>query len=260
MKSNSADVEKAYDKFADEEEKQENHFSLRTAIPREFIARYIQDDDVVLDAGCGAGVNALMMLKRAKHVTALDISSCMLQKARNRLSQAINRGRATCIKGNVCDLSIFPDKRFDLVVCVGDAVSYSLDRHDVAIRELIRVADTSAIILIGCDSKHGFAGRSLRKGDLEEFESIMETGICTDWTGVPTKAFEAKEMEQLLSDNGCQVLEIAGTPTFSDTIDKSIYSTHEARKRLLELELRYCRKTELLGMGHHLLFVARKTR
>ena len=46
-------VREAYDHVAEEEDRAEKELSLRTEIPREFIKRYLQASDVVLDAGGG---------------------------------------------------------------------------------------------------------------------------------------------------------------------------------------------------------------
>ena len=54
------------------------------------------------------------------------------------------------------------------------------------------------------------------------------------------------------------MLKVASTPTFADTIDKSMYDDDEKWRKLKALELEVCTKPELLGMGDHLLFIARK--
>jgi hypothetical protein len=43
-----------------------------------------------------------------------------------------------------------------------------------------------------------------------------------------------------------------------DTLDAEQYHDPDAWDRLKELELELCTKSELLGVGLHLLFVARK--
>ncbi len=66
-------------------------------------------------------------------------------------------------------------------------------------------------------------------------------------------------MTELLKNAGCEILEVASTPTFTDTIDKSMFSSDQEKwEKLKALELEVCTTLELLGMGHHLLFVARK--
>jgi hypothetical protein len=67
-------------------------------------------------------------------------------------------------------------------------------------------------------------------------------------------------MRDLIEDAGCEVLEIASTPTISDAVDRSPYvSDPEVWQQLKALELEICTTPDLLGSGHHLLFVARKS-
>ena len=54
------------------------------------------------------------------------------------------------------------------------------------------------------------------------------------------------------------MIEVASTPTFADTIDAGRYSAPAEWAKLKALELEMCTRHELLGMGLHLLFVARK--
>ena len=141
---------------------------------------------------------------------------------------------------------------------VGDSVSYVLEQGPRAIQELVRVAGNSAILIIGCDSKYGFVRLHLGQGLLDEAISVYETSECVDGMGARTRLYTVDEMTGLLQEAGCEVLEVASTPTFTDTIDKSIYYEKGKWKKLKALELEVCTAPELLGMGHHLLFVARK--
>ena len=66
MTYNATAVQEAYDKVAEEEDQAEKSPSLRTEIPREFIKKYLKPTDIVLDAGGGTGINAIMMANAAK--------------------------------------------------------------------------------------------------------------------------------------------------------------------------------------------------
>ena len=66
------------------------------------------------------------------------------------------------------------------------------------------------------------------------------------------------EMTGLLERNGCRVLEVASTPTLTDTVDATKFQQRGMWEKLKALELDLCTRPELLGMGLHLLFVATK--
>jgi hypothetical protein len=65
-------------------------------------------------------------------------------------------------------------------------------------------------------------------------------------------------MESLLKRCGCRLIDVASTPSLSDTIDVADDIEMGKREELKALELEICSKPELLGTGLHLLFVAQK--
>jgi len=258
MNYDSKSVRQAYTDVADIEDRAEKEPSLRTEIPREFIKKYLQETDVVLDAGGGAGINAIMMAQRCRSVTLLDLTPRILELAEHNILKAGMTQKITLVEGDITALHQFSDEEFSFVLCVGDSISYVLDKRFDAIRELVRVAKKGAVLVIGCDSKYGFIRLHLSKGLLDEAIEINRSGECYDGMGPRTHLYTVDEMSALLEDNGCEILEVASTPTFADTVNKSMYYEAQKWEQLKALEMEMCTKPELLGMGLHLLFVARK--
>ncbi len=258
MRYNPKKVKTIYDEVANEEDTQEKNLTLRTEIPREFIKKYIKENDVVLDAGGGTGVNAIMMAKKSKHVTLIDISTEITNRAKENIKEAKLSNKINVLEGDICNLEQFKDKQFSFVVCVGDAISYVLDNRFKAIKELVRVAKKNSIIIIGCDSKYGFMRYYLKDGNLEEAIKINKNQETNCSMGPRTYTYTVDEMKQLLEKNGCKVLEVASTPTITDTVDRKQFYDPKKWAKLKKLEMEICTKPELLGVGNHLLFVARK--
>jgi ubiquinone/menaquinone biosynthesis C-methylase UbiE len=232
---------------------------LRVEIPREFIKRYLKSSDVVLDAGGGTGINAILLAKRCTKVTLLDITPEMLQIAEQNIRQAGLLDKIDLMRGDIADLREFRDEQFTFVVCVGDAISYVLDRRFEALDELVRVAQDGSLLVIGCDSKFGFMRMKLAEGSLDETSSILQTSETYCGMGPRTCLYTVGETRELLSDRACRVLEVASTPTFGDTIDLELYKEDKQKwDKLKRLDLELCTRPELLGMGFHLLFIARK--
>lgn len=257
-------VREAYSRAAKEEDWAEKKPSLRTEIPREFIKKYLNPSDVVLDAGGGTGINAIMMAQRCQKVILLDITPRILELAATNIQNAGLTGSIDLLEGDITNLSRFGDATFSFVVCVGDSISYVLDQREQAIEELVRVARPGSILVIGCDSKYGFTGLHLRDSLMDEALEIHETGECYS-VGAKTHLYTVDEMTRLLESAGCEVLEIASTPTLSDTIDQKAFfadlgeDAFQVRwRKLKSLEMELCTQPELLGVGLHLLFVARK--
>jgi ubiquinone/menaquinone biosynthesis C-methylase UbiE len=251
-------IREAYNRVAEEEDRAEKKQSLRTEIPREFIKKYLRSSDVVLDAGGGTGINAIIMAQRCKKVTLVDISPKVLELAAINVESAGMTETIDLVEGDITNLEQFRAGEFSCVICVGDSVSYVLERGRQAIQELVRVAEQGSILVIGCDSKYGLVRLHLGEGLLDEAIGVFETSECRDGMGAKTHLHTVDEMAELLQEAGCEVLEVASTPTFTDTIDKSMYYEEEKWKKLKTLELEVCTVPELLGMGHHLLFVAKK--
>ena len=232
-----AAVVSAYEQNAEEEDRAEKKRSLRTEIPRAFIDKYLTESDSALDAGGGTGVNAILMAGRCGQVTLLDITPGILEIARANIARS---GLGDCIEpveGDITDLSIFADAAFSFVVCVGDSISYVLERRFDAIAELVRVARPGAVLIIGCDSKLGFMRMKLAQGALDEAIEIHQISETTCGMGPRTHLYTVEEMVGLLDGHGCRVLEVASTPTFTDTLDAMLYADEERWEALKRLEL-----------------------
>jgi ubiquinone/menaquinone biosynthesis C-methylase UbiE len=252
-------VRKSYDRLAEEEDRAEKMPSLRTEVPREFIKTYLKASDVVLDAGGGTGINAIMMAQRCKKVTLVDISPRILELAALNIENAGLTEKIDLLEGDITYLEHFGDGEFSFIVCVGDSISYVLEKGFKAVQELVRVACKDSYLVVGCDSKYGFMRLRLSQGSIDEALAIYETGESYCGMGPRIHLYTVGEMTALLESAGCNILEVASTPTFSDTIEKSLYTSSLKKwEQLKTLELEICKTPELLGMGLHLLFVAKK--
>ena len=70
----------------------------------------------VLDIGCGAGNNTLKLLQNAGPFDCdlVDLSSAMLEKARERIS-SLNSGKINTIQGDFCKINL-PDQGYDVIL------------------------------------------------------------------------------------------------------------------------------------------------
>ena len=259
-------IREAYDEIAEREDRFEKGFSLRNEIPKEFIKRYLETSDVVLDAGGGSGMNAIMMAQQCASVTLLDISPKMLELAAANVKKAGLTDRINLVQGDITCLDQFRDGQFSFVICLGGSLSYVLEQGPRAIRELVRVARKKAVLIIGCDAKYGFLrwllnthreGRPPGDDFLDEAVKVYEASEYEAGEGAYAHLYTALEFTRLLEQAGCAILELASAPTLVDSWDQSAYP-EERREKLKALELKVCTVPELLGIGHHLFCVARK--
>ena len=75
----------------------------------------IEKDDVILDIGCGGGVNVERFLKMTDNkVYGLDYSEVAVEKSTKLNQAAIDEGRCEIIQGSVSELP-FEDNTFDII-------------------------------------------------------------------------------------------------------------------------------------------------
>jgi ubiquinone/menaquinone biosynthesis C-methylase UbiE len=254
-------VRKTYDEIAEREDQFEKEFSLRNEIPREFVKKYLQTSDVVLDAGGGSGINAILMAQGCRKVTLIDISPKLLQLARMNIQEKGFIERIDLREGDISNLEFLENETFSFVVCLGGTLSYVLEKGQQAICELVRVARSGAIIIIGCDSKYGFVRWLFNEVEpedqLEITAEVYEAGEYEAGEGIFARLYTASELTTLLKNAGCEIMEVGSTPILADSWEQNSYPK-EKQQKLIELELKFCTLPELLGAGHHLFCVARK--
>jgi len=120
---------------------------------RRFLAPILQDDrvhGVVLDAGCGDGVHAVLLEEEAPGGTlrvGLDISGRALHSTRARVGD-----RWQLVQAGLEDLP-FRDETFDLVYAYG-VVAYT-DDPSRSVSELARVTRRGGLVGIWVSPRHG---------------------------------------------------------------------------------------------------------
>jgi SAM-dependent methyltransferase len=102
-------------------------------------AAHVRPGTQLLDAGCGAGLLALLAFLRGAKVSALDASPALLEIARRRLPKADIR------EGDLESLP-FGDESFDAVISV-NSVFYAADVA-AAMRELARVTRPAGRLVV----------------------------------------------------------------------------------------------------------------
>lgn len=253
-------VRTLFDKIATQEDQLEKHPFLRNEIPREFIRRYLGPLDIVLDAGGGTGVNAILMAPLCQRVTLVDISPKILDLAAINIRAAGLSGKIERQAGDITQLAQLGDAQFSFVVCVGGAVSHALEKGEAAVRELVRVARPGATLIIGCDSKYGLMRHYLRyEADLlDEAAAMYSASEFLNNGEVKARLYTVAELTGLLKGAGCEIIEVASTPVIISSLDEGKYHQEMKWEKLKALELSVCTAPELLGIGSQLLCVARK--
>lgn len=83
----------------------------------------------ILEFGCGTGRLTQQMVPYAQEILGLDLSEDMLQMAKKRLAQEIQKGKVRLVEG---DMTNFRTEGMDAVVCLLDTTNYLLDPQEIS--------------------------------------------------------------------------------------------------------------------------------
>jgi len=163
----------------------------------------------VLDVGCGTGEN-FEYLKTAATLTALDISSEMIEEARRRRRQL--GADIRLLIGDAQQLP-FPEARFDTVISAFSSCTFP--DYAAAFREMVRVTKPGGQVLL---VEHGRSsvGWIARRQD-RNIERVYERSACRNNRDVSAELSEARlePAIHVVSHLGMMnriTLEVAATP------------------------------------------------
>lgn len=249
---------------------------LKAIIHADFIGRYVASGDRVLDAGCGPGRFSITAARLGAWVTALDLSDRQLQLADEKIGQAgLIENVEDFVQGDITDLSVFPDGRFDTVICYGGALSYVCERRHEAASELVRIVRPGGVIMLSVMSRYGASLNLARRpsipilkdaegwnvwgvvedGDLDGFPSA-QVGMLHP----PMHLFTSEELRDFLP--GCDVLELAGsnvTVFEGSTAIEEVSDDPQAWETAVRLERELSGRPGLVDTGSHIIMAARRT-
>jgi 2-polyprenyl-3-methyl-5-hydroxy-6-metoxy-1,4-benzoquinol methylase len=247
---------------------------VKYAIHKRVLERYVHPGMRVLDVGSGPGRFAIDVARLGARVTLVDLSQVQLDLAREKIGEADVAG---FIDGfhrlDVLDLSSLDAAAYDVVVCYGGAISYTVARHVDALRELARVVKPGGMVLVSVMSLYG-ALRLIAPLDaaqvLDDFDEHL------DWNAViagddvvytkptsnefhqPLALFTAAGLRAAFDAAGLHTIGMAtSNPLFPEYQQlPRINASPQASARFIELETALSEQPGLVDGGGHLLGIA----
>jgi hypothetical protein len=167
---------------------------------------------------------------------------------------------------DICDLGVLDDGSFDVVVCFGGPLSYTLDRAPDAVAELVRVTRAGGHVLVSVMSAIG-AMRAFFPQVLEEGRrhgpaynnEILATGDLprAQNLGHECHMFRWSELQSLLEPHGEIVAASAANFTTVGHDDVVAAASPEEQDQIQRWEIEMCREPGALDAGTHILAVLR---
>ncbi len=187
----------------------------------QFVLRHLEQNDVVLELGCGYGRVASRLAEVARRVVGVDTSTESLMLARQ-----VSSADSQCefLEMDALELA-FDESVFDKVVCVQNGIcAFGVD-HEMLLREALRVTRPGGRVLFSTYSERFWADR------LQWFEAQAAAGlvgaidyektgngeiVCED--GFRTGIVSPEEFRSLCAGLGVEplVTEVDGSSVFCE--------------------------------------------
>ena len=241
-------------------------------VHRHYLSGFVRDGDRVLEVGAGAGRFTVELAQLGARIVATDISPGQLDLNSIHVAEA---GLETHIEArelaDILDLSRYPDRSFDVVVCYGGPLSYVMDRSDDALDELLRVTKPGGHVLIGVMSKHGSlqafldgAAAEIEEFGIDEMQAILDTGDLPpnhSSMGMPVHLFSWAELKGRLDRHPCDLVAVSASASISignDDVCKRWMADPAMWERFLEWEIDACAQPGAVDGGTHIIAVVRR--
>lgn len=235
-----------------------------------FLAKYLPKKGLVLDAGGGPGRYTIELAKKGYKVILLDLVPEMLTLAKRRVKRAgVLKNVENFVQGSIEAMSIFSEKSFDAVLCLGAPLCHLLssEQREKAAAELLRVAKIGAPIFVSVISRLGLL-KSILIRFPHEMKYVKHHWEVGDYIpGLQGEGFTAahwfmpEELRALFERHGAETIELAGLEGLSSHHRKEtnrLYKDQEKWKIWTQILLKTCTHSSVVGSSEHFLLVCRK--
>ncbi len=257
------DVQKYYDKKAEQYDKdyEQYDWKLYDDLTWHFLEPYLpsKKPSFILDIGGGKAKWYVKLAHLGYKVICGDISEGMLDIAKHKVKLEQLEDLVEVRKLDVRNLGDFSPNTFDLVLALGDVISYAID-DDPAVTEIFRVCKPGARCIASVDNKLTYLLLELNNNHFKCVNTLLETSIATYFTPHPIKTYFPDELRNLFERHGFKVESLVGKPVLTNMVPKSRRKKQlpEHYAFFLEIEKRLANQPAFIGHGGHLQVVARK--
>jgi ubiquinone/menaquinone biosynthesis C-methylase UbiE len=217
------------------------------------------DPSRILDIGGGTAKWAIKLAQRGYRVLCGDISPEMLAIGETKVKELGLSDHISFQQLDIRDMHPLSNEAFDMVLAVGDVISYALD-DDLAVAEIYRVLKPQGKCVASVDNTMIYVINTMKYDHFERIESLLQEKVTDSFSPHPVRTYLPEDLRNLFERHGFEVEQIVGKPVISSLISQKM------RKKKLEkhydlilaLEKRFGAHPHFIGHGGHLQIIAKK--
>jgi S-adenosylmethionine-dependent methyltransferase len=263
-----SDIRGYYDGIVEREDGRLERHQLERDITWRYLDKYLPAEGAILDIGAGTGIFSLGLARRGYSVTAVDLSSKLLEVCQQRVANEGLEGKVTLLVADARNLADIVSSTFDAVLLMGPLYHLVLEKdRKTALREVFNRLKPGGVIFSSFISRYGILGNVLKVipdiiEDQVAVRTLIEEGRDPD--GRPVRGFrgyfaKVSEIAPLHEEIGFRTLLVVGVEPAISADDES-YNKLEGERRKLWLDLLYEVSAErsIIAASRHLLYIGVK--
>jgi len=229
---------------------------LKNYLPR-------QQNEPVIDLGCGTGKWAIKMAQSGYHVTCLDISIKMVDSVRRKAEQWGLTRKIECIQADLMDLSGLPQNHFALATAFGEPIC-STAIPPKALKQINQILAPGGLLVATVDNRFNAFDFFLERNNVEELGQFVKNGKTHWLTRDKREQFELfmyspTQLTKLLHKAGFVVIDLLGKTVLPMRKYRQALEDKTHFRQLIKIEKKLAHDPDAIGRAAHLQVVARKT-
>ncbi|MHA1776905.1 MAG: hypothetical protein DRO88_01350 [Promethearchaeia archaeon] len=213
----------------------------------------------IMDIGCGTGKWTIKLAKMGYFIDCIDISPDMLHIAEEKAAKAEVMDQIEFKQGDIRDLSQWSTDSYDLVMALGDVISYALD-DQIAVQEMNRITAPGGFCVASVDSKFVYILNHIKYNQFSVLKELERSSITKFFKEHSLKTYTPEQLTALFQSCGFTNISLFGKGIFMGALPRKQrekkLTTHY--QEFFELEIKYGQKYSFIGQAGHIQISAQK--